>query len=146
MTSIMRLSLTMFSLFSISYLVTSVSAQGDPCMEAPAGPDRAACYAAQGNHSNAGGNHPQGDPCMEAPAGPDRAACYAAQGNHSNAGGNHPQGNPNQHMNQGKPNPGMGNCPSGTKKDFNSDACIKVKKGCPSGTKKDFNSDACVKE
>ena len=105
MTSIMRLSLTMFSLFSISYLVTSVSAQGDPCMEAPAGPDRAACYAAQGNHSNAGGNHPQG-----------------------------------------KPNPGMGNCPSGTKKDFNSDACIKVEKGCPSGTKKDFNSDACVKE
>jgi hypothetical protein len=68
--------------------------QGDPCMVAPAGPDRAACYAAQGNHSNAGGNHPQGDPCMVAPAGPDRAACYAAQGNHSNAGGNHPQGDP----------------------------------------------------
>ena len=33
----------------------------------------------QGNHSNAGGNHPQGDPCMKAPAGPDRKACYAIQ-------------------------------------------------------------------
>jgi hypothetical protein len=132
MKSIRRLSLVLiiFSLFSISYLATSVSAgitgngsgglkcdpgsknndpggpecqspaanvkpapatiedtltgadhmnQGDPCMEAPAGPDRAACYAAQGNHFNAAGNHPQIDPCMDAPAGRDRAACYASK-------------------------------------------------------------------
>jgi hypothetical protein len=56
MKSITRLSLAliMFSLFSISYLVTSVFAQegaggapttGDPCMVVPAGPDRDACYA-----------------------------------------------------------------------------------------------------
>jgi hypothetical protein len=56
MKSIIRLSLAliMFSLFSISYLVTSAFAQegaggatttGDPCMVVPAGPDRDACYA-----------------------------------------------------------------------------------------------------
>jgi hypothetical protein len=56
MKSITRLSLAliMFSLFSISYLVTSAFAQegaggapmtGDPCMVVPAGPDRDACYA-----------------------------------------------------------------------------------------------------
>ena len=56
MKSITRLSLVliMFSLFSISYLVTSAFAQegagglpmtGDPCMVVPAGPDRDACYA-----------------------------------------------------------------------------------------------------
>ena len=47
------LALIMFSLFSISYFVTSASAQGaggapttgDPCMVVPAGPDRDACYA-----------------------------------------------------------------------------------------------------
>ena len=48
------LALIMFSLFSISYIVTSASAQegpggapttGDPCMVVPAGPDRDACYA-----------------------------------------------------------------------------------------------------
>ena len=56
--------------------------QGDPCMEAPAGPDRAACYAGQGNQNgqhHGQGNMNQGDPCMEAPAGPDRAACYATK-------------------------------------------------------------------
>jgi hypothetical protein len=56
MKSITRLSLAliMFSLFSISYLVTSAFSQegaggapttGDPCMVVPAGPDRDACYA-----------------------------------------------------------------------------------------------------
>jgi hypothetical protein len=56
MKSITRFSLAlmMFSLFSISYLVTSAFAQegaggapttGDPCMVVPAGPDRDACYA-----------------------------------------------------------------------------------------------------
>ena len=56
MKTITRLSLAliMFSLFSISYLVTSAFAQegaggapmtGDPCMVVPAGPDRDACYA-----------------------------------------------------------------------------------------------------
>ena len=47
------LALIMFLLFSISYFVTSASAQeagaapktGDPCMVVPAGPDRDACYA-----------------------------------------------------------------------------------------------------
>ena len=51
-------------------------------MEAPAGPDRAACYAGQGNQNgqhHGQGNMNQGDPCMEAPAGPDRAACYATK-------------------------------------------------------------------
>jgi hypothetical protein len=97
MKSIRRLSLAliMFSLFSVSYLVTSVTAQtavvptgtaptgtpgmpptqGDPCMVVPAGPDRVACYATQ---TPSGGNHSQGDPCMVVPAGPDRVACYAA--------------------------------------------------------------------
>ena len=79
----LSLGLIIFSLFSISYLVTSVSA--DPCMEEPAGPARDNCHqnsnpapgsAAAGNyqggapgsaaagHMNSGGND-----CMQHPAG-----------------------------------------------------------------------------
>jgi hypothetical protein len=93
MKSITRLSLAliMFSLFSISYLVTSAFAQkgaggaptmGDPCMVVPAGPDRDACYATTPPPTGmapAGtpGMPTTGDPCMVVPAGPDRDACYA---------------------------------------------------------------------
>jgi hypothetical protein len=68
MKSIRRLSLAliMFSLFSVSYLVTSVTAQTAvvPTGTAPTG--------------TPGMPPTQGDPCMVVPAGPDRVACYAA--------------------------------------------------------------------
>jgi hypothetical protein len=93
MKNITRLSLAllMFSLFSISYLLTSAFAQegavgipttGDPCMVVPAGPDRDACYATTPPPTGmAPTGTPEmpatGDPCMVVPAGPDRDACYA---------------------------------------------------------------------
>ena len=73
----LSLALMMFSLFSVSYLVTSVSA--DPCMEEPAGPARDNCHqnsnpapgSAAAGHMNSGGND-----CMQHPAGPARDTCF----------------------------------------------------------------------
>jgi hypothetical protein len=122
MKSITRLSLAliMFSLFSISYFVTSAigadcARMGDPtevarCWAQQSGAPGTAPHLPVGDDPSASGSSYQlnqpvnqggvngviadsamGDPCMIVPAGPDRVACYATQ---RPSGGNSQQGDP----------------------------------------------------
>jgi hypothetical protein len=103
MNQIIRISLVLV-MFSILYVsaassqvpgmtapgshVAPMGQMGDPCMNAPAGPDRDNCYSskppmgapgmtAPGSHVAPMGQ--MGDPCMNAPAGPDRDNCYSSK-------------------------------------------------------------------